>query len=104
LIKHFHRRVVLGLAWVLTCFLYIPVFTIYLLPLRFLPYFEYFGNFRRLSFNRNCLNVFDKLNAPQVRFLEKHQVEAWFNGDGFEVLHLSHYKGVSWRVTARRRC
>lgn len=103
LIKHFHRRVVLSIAWGLTVFLYIPVFTLYRLPFKFLPYWEYFGNFRRLSFNRNYLNVFDKLNAPQVTFLENHRVRSWFDGDEFEVLHLSHYKGVSWRVTARRR-
>lgn len=103
LIKHLSRRLVLGIAWALTVILYIPVFTIYLLPLRSLPYFEYFGNFRRLSFNRNFLNVFDKLNAPQVTFLDNHRVKSWFDGDEFEVLHLSHYKGVSWRLTARRR-
>ena len=102
LIKHLDRKPVLGITWVLTVFLYLPVFTIYQLPLRFLPYYEYFANFRRLSFNRNYLNIFDKLNAPQVTLLEKDRVRHWFHGDEFEILHLSHYKGVSWRITAQR--
>ena len=84
--------------------LYLPVYTIYLLPLTFLPYYEYFKNFRRLSFNRNVLNVFDKLNAPQVSFISKERITAWFNEEEFENIHISSYKGVSWRASGTRRC
>ena len=42
------RPLLLGLAHVLTALLYLPIYTIYLLPLPGLPYYEYFRNWRRL--------------------------------------------------------
>jgi len=77
--------------------------SIYLLPLRFLPYYEYFENFRKMSFYRNNLNVFDKLNAPQVEFISSERIQKWFNNKEFEDVHISSYKGVSWRVTGRKK-
>ena len=103
LIKHLDRKSVLAFSKVLTVLLYVPVHTIYRLPLKKLPYYEYFGNFHKLSFNRNFLNVFDKLNAPQVVFLSQERVKSWFKDGEFELIHLSLYKGISWRVSARRR-
>ena len=102
-LKNLNRKTILAISWVITVLLYIPVYSVYLLPLKFLPYYEYFGNFRKLAFQRNLLNVFDKLNAPQVDFLTEKRVRNWFKDDDFEITHISRYKGVSWRITAQRR-
>jgi len=75
------------------------VHTLYRLPLRGLPYHEYFQNFRRLGFARNALNVFDKLNAPQTRFISRSRVEGWFGPERFADVSISAYKGVSWRAS-----
>jgi SAM-dependent methyltransferase len=96
-----------GLIWslsvALTALLWPIVHTVYRLPLPWLPYYEYFANFRRLSFRRNVLNVYDKLNAPQQHFLPRATLEQWFNPQDFEDVHLSQYAGVSWRPAARGR-
>ncbi|MFH1649595.1 MAG: hypothetical protein ABIA93_03530, partial [Candidatus Woesearchaeota archaeon] len=76
--------------------------TIYLLPLKFLPFYEYFKNFRKLSFKRNALNVFDKLNAPQVQFIAKSRARKWLPRGQFAKVHLSAYKGVSWRISGTK--
>jgi len=95
------RSVLLGLARLLTALLYLPVYSIYLLPFRFLPYYDYFRNFRRLDFKRNVLNVFDKLNAPRTAFIRREEVEEWF-ADGFTNTHISPFLGVSWRGSGTR--
>jgi SAM-dependent methyltransferase len=97
------RRILLALSNVITVLLYAPVYTVYRLPLKFLPYYEYFANFRRLPFSHNALNVFDKLNAPQVQFISKERVRSWVPADGFEDIHISPYCGVSWRCSATLR-
>jgi len=94
------RRFVEKLARVLTALLYPVVHTVYRLPLRRLPYWEYFTNFRRLSFDRNALNVFDKLNAPYTEFISEARARRWM--DGLEDVSLTHYRGVSWCVSGRR--
>jgi SAM-dependent methyltransferase len=91
------RRAVWWLGKVLTALVYLPVYSIYLLPLTFLPYYEYFQNWRKMSFERNFLNVFDKLNAPQTEFITKARIQSWFSSDHFTNVHISAYKGVSWR-------
>jgi len=103
ILKHLPRSILLLLSRVITAVLYLPVFTLYLLPLHFLPYYQYFQNFRRLSFGRNVLNVFDKLNAPQVQFISRDRITKWFGDNEFCDLLVSSYRGVSWRVHARRR-
>jgi SAM-dependent methyltransferase len=90
------RETLLYISKVVTGFLYLPVYSIYRLPLSFLPYYEYFGNFRKMSFYRNNLNVFDKLNAPQVDFISRERIGSWFAKD-FENVSITNYKGVSWR-------
>lgn len=75
--------------------------TLYLLPLKFLPFYEYFQNFRKLSFYRNALNVFDKLNAPQVDFISYARAKNWVNDKRIADYNITPYKGVSWRVSAR---
>lgn len=91
------------LAHLLTVLITPLVWTVYLLPLRFLPYYEYFGNWRILSYGRNMLNVYDKLNAPQTHFIRRERIERWFNARDFQDVHLSSYKGVSWRGSGTKR-
>lgn len=90
------RKKLFILSRCITCLMYIPIYSIYLLPFRFLPYYEYFENFRNLSFERNMLNVFDKLNAPQVDFISEDRFKRWFEKE-FEDVRINSYKGVSWR-------
>jgi|SRR3989344_93968 len=91
------------LSFVLTTLLYLPVYTIYLLPLQFLPYYQYFQNFRLLSFGRNNLNVFDKLNAPRTNFISRAQINSWFNEREFSNIHIGWYRGVSYRASGTKR-
>lgn len=97
LVYHLPRSIVMGIAHIFTALLYIPIYTIYLLPIHGLPFYEYFQNWRRLSYHRNLLNVFDKLNAPQTWFITQQQIRGWFSPDRFTDIHISPYKGVSWR-------
>lgn len=92
------RNNLLILSRMLTLLMYLPIYSLYLLKLKFLPYYEYFQNFRKLSFYRNVLNVFDKLNAPQVEFIDRERAERWTNGN-FSNIHISRYKGVSYRIS-----
>ena len=95
------RRALLALSQMITAMMYIPIHTVYRLPLRRLPFYEYFGNFRKMSFSRNVLNVFDKLNAPQVNFICRDRIERWFQPN-FVDAHISAYKRVSWRGTGTK--
>ena len=60
-------------------------------------------NFRRLSFRRNVLNVFDKLNAPQTEFISRDRVERWFDPRLFDDVAITPYRGVSWRASGTVR-
>jgi SAM-dependent methyltransferase len=87
----------------ITAIMYIPIYSIYLTPLgRILPYDDYFKNWRKLSFARNFLNVFDKLNAPTTNFIKESQVVEWFSDKEFKDIHIDHYKKVSWRASATK--
>lgn len=98
------RRTLLAWSRVICALMYPAVYTVYRLPfLRRLPYYEYFENFRRLSFGRNVLNVFDKLNAPQTQFITRDRVARWFDPAIFDRVHLDAYKGVSWRASGTVR-
>jgi 2-polyprenyl-3-methyl-5-hydroxy-6-metoxy-1,4-benzoquinol methylase len=90
------------LSKIMTALVYLPVYTIYFLPLRFLPYYEYFQNWRKLSFERNDLNVFDKLNAPQTDFIKKDRAERWFTENGYRDISVTPYVGVSWRASGTK--
>ena len=103
LIYHLPRGMVRMIAHILTLLVSIPVYTLYLLPLRFLPYYQYFQNWRQLTYKRNLLNVFDKLNAPQTHFLKRATIESWFTSDAFHDVHISPYKGVSWRASGTKQ-
>jgi SAM-dependent methyltransferase len=103
LLDNASHAVLQSLSTMLTAIMWPIIHTVYRLPLRWLPYYEYFGNFRRMSFRRNVLNVYDKLNAPQQHFLSRVDMEAWFNPQDFDEVHISHYKGVSWRASGTKR-
>ena len=103
--KMFLRKLPTGalvyLSKILTLILYPFVYSIYLLPFfSFLPYFDYFNNFRRLAFKRNVLNVFDKLNAPQTKFTTINKCQEWFNVDRFkkDTININQYAGVSYTL------
>lgn len=102
-IRWLPRWAVMALALVITAVLYLPIYTIYLLPLHFLPFYAYFDNWRKLSYQRNVLNVFDKLNAPQTWFISRERVTSWFPADQFTDVHISPYKGVSWRASGTKK-
>jgi SAM-dependent methyltransferase len=98
-LRRVSRRALVGISRVVTAGLYAPVETVYRLPfMSFLPYYDYFGNFRRLSFDRNVLNVFDKLNAPQTKFTTRSKCEEWFSTQRFTAssISITSYKGVSY--------
>jgi SAM-dependent methyltransferase len=97
------RRTLLVLSKIITFCMYIPIYTIYILPFSFLPFYEYFQNFRKLTFYRNTLNVFDKLNAPQVDFISRERIGRWFNGNDFTDVHINAYKGVSWSGSGTKK-
>ena len=105
LLARLPRRWLVWLSRGLTAALYPVVHTVYRLPLRFLPYWEYFANFRRLSFARNVLNVFDKLNAPQTHFLTRSRCARWFSERRFEPSSISirRYAGVSYSLVGTKR-
>ena len=100
------RRWLAALSTLLTALLYVPVHTVYRLPfLAFLPYYRYFRNFRRMSFRRNVLNVFDKLNAPQTHFIDRSRCSAWLDTGRFEPdsVSIRPYAGVSYSLNGIRR-
>lgn len=108
LLHHLPRTVVLWIAHILTLLLHFPIYTLYIfVPRRLgkmaLPFYEYFENWRCLPYRRNLLNVFDKLNAPQTQFIPEAQIRSWFSPEEFTDVHISRYKGVSWRGSGTKR-
>lgn len=99
---HLSRPNLLLVSRLITALMYIPIYTLYLLPLPFLPFYEYFKNFRRLSFYRNALNVFDKVNAPQVQFISHARAAGWLPTNLFTNISITPYKGVSWRISGTK--
>jgi len=81
------------LAFFLTFILYVPAWLIFLLPFNF-SYFQYFQKFRHHSFERNLMNVFDKLNAEQTIWVEEEQIREWFKG--LDKVVIRHYNHISW--------
>jgi len=97
------KNILWGIANSMAFLMYVPIYTIYFLPLRFLPFYEYFSNWRKLSFSRNTMNVFDKLNAPQTFFIDEKTIRNWFNKKEFSNIYISQYKGVSWRGSGTKK-
>jgi SAM-dependent methyltransferase len=102
-LRHLPSRGLEWVAWFLTILVYPFAHTVYRLPLRRLAYYQYMQNWRRLNLRRNMLNVFDKLNAPQTQFISEGRIRRWADDGSFHLEHLSHYVGVSWRLTLRRQ-
>lgn len=98
-LHRFHKSHLALLAKFITILLYAPVYTLYLLPIKFLPYYQFFRYFRKLSFQRNVLNVFDQLNAPTTHFIKYDEVKTWFEQAGFKNIHIDHFKQVGWRAS-----
>jgi SAM-dependent methyltransferase len=103
LLRRLDRRTLRQLARLVCLAMYPAVHTVYRLPLRWLPYWEYFQNFRRLSYSRNTLNVFDKLNAPQVELITRERIEGWFRTGAFVRHEIRPYLGVSWTAVGVAR-
>ena len=105
-LTHLPRRALVALSRVLTALLYPLVYTIYVpRATAFLPYHAYFANFRRLGFERNVLNVFDKLNAPQTHFTTLARCHEWFSDERFEpsTISIRRYAGVSYSLSGVKR-
>lgn len=102
-LRHLGPRARLALARALCALMYVPVYSLYLLPVQFLPYHEYFANFRRLSYRRNVLNVFDKLNAPQVHLITRERIQRWLDDPRFARSEIRPCMGVSWTGVAVAR-
>lgn len=100
LFSKWKRSSLYHLASIMTVMQYLGAYTFMrLIIFKWLPYYEYFMNFRRLSFNRNKLNTFDKLNAPTTHFISKDQITSWFNSDMFSNVQMSSWRNVSWRTS-----
>ena len=93
------RKSLFLLSNFITFLMYPLIYSIYFLPLKTLPFYEYFQGFRKLSFYRNSLNIFDKLNAPQVQFISRSRAMNWLTKEEFANIHMSAYNGVSWRIS-----
>jgi SAM-dependent methyltransferase len=105
-LRRLPRPLVSGLARAITAALYPVVHSIYRIPaFSFLPYYRYFENFRRLSFERNVLNVFDKLNAPQTQFIDRARAERWMTSGRFRAgtISIRRYRGVSYSLVGVKR-
>lgn len=97
--KRLGRKTLLAVSFFIAALMYLPIYTIYLFPLKFLPFYKYFSNFRKLTFRKNFQNVFDKLNAPQTHFITEKTINDWVNSNDFDDIHISNYVGVSWRAS-----
>lgn len=100
------RTWLVRLSELLTALLYPFVYSVYLPRfMSFLPYHAYFVNSRRMSFRRNVLNVFDKLNAPQTRFTTREKCAQWFSAERFDPASISirRYAGVSYSLSGVKR-
>jgi SAM-dependent methyltransferase len=94
------RRLLWWASVALTAVLYPIVYTVYQPPLTGLPFYEYFRSWRRLSFKRNCTNVFDKVNAPTTHFIKRTDIDRWFASAPFSEVSVNDWCRLSWRICA----
>lgn len=99
LLMNASSRLIKFISAILTLLMLLLSKTLYKLPIKKIPYYLYMMNFRKMSFERNLMNVYDKLNAPQQYFISKSTIEKWFNDSKFENIEISSFLGVSWRAT-----
>jgi SAM-dependent methyltransferase len=97
------RSVLWGLSWAITLPALVAIHTLYRLPLRSLPLYEYLVRSRALSVRKVAGNVFDKLNAPHTDFVSRERIERWLAQDEVKEASLAPHLGVSWRATVTRR-
>lgn len=103
-LKNLPRKVLLSIAFLITIFLYLLIWSVYRFDsMHFLPYFEYLNGIKRLSFYTNVFNIFDKLNYPQIHFISLEQCKKWMNENEFEDIYIDSYKGISWRLSGIKR-
>jgi SAM-dependent methyltransferase len=96
------RRMLWWVSAILTAFIYPVVYGLSALPFPWLPFYDYFRSWRRLSFVRNCTNVFDKLNAPTTHFIKRQDIDRWFEGTSFRQVIVRDWCRLSWRVCATK--
>ena len=92
-------RLIKIISTILTLIMLLLSKTLYQFPLKKIPYYLYMMNFKKMSFERNLMNVYDKLNAPQQYFITKTTIEEWFSAPKFGNVEISSFLGVSWRAT-----
>jgi SAM-dependent methyltransferase len=102
-LRRLSRRQLLGVSRLAGISMVALMQTVYRLPLRFLPYYNYFADSRRLTLKSNSLNIFDKLNAPQTHFITREQVNRWFNPEVFEDISIDLHHGTTWRASGRKK-
>ena len=73
---------------------------IYLSNFPSLPYCQYFKFWRSYSYERNYMNVYDKLNAPVTHFISRKQIEEW--GSLLKNPKLKDFNGVSWTLVGTK--
>ena len=106
LLRHLSRKTLVVFSHLFTLMMLPFVYTIYRFNwARHLPYFEYFKNFRKLSYHRNMLNVFDKLNAPSTVVFTRQHCETWFSELLFEKesIHVRWHAGVSYSLSGIKK-
>ena len=67
---------------------------------RHLPYGQYFASMYTFPFDELLSIVFDQLVTPVAYYLPRAEVEAWFQGPGFEDVSLRWHNEMSWTATA----
>jgi SAM-dependent methyltransferase len=97
------RSVLWGLSWAITVPALVAIHTVYRLPLRFLPLYDYLVRSRALTVRKVAGNVFDKLNAPHTDFVSRARIERWLAQSDVKESSLAPHLGVSWRATAVKR-
>ncbi len=88
------------LSRLITAAMYLPIYTVYMLPVSFLPYYAYFQNFRKMSFIRNVQNVYDKLNAPQTEFISQTKARQFVEDLG--ECAIIPYRNVSYSISGKK--
>ncbi len=97
------RSFLWALSWLITIQALVAIHTIYRLPLRFLPMYEYLVRSRTLTVRKVAGNVFDKLNAPHTDFISRARIEKWLAREDLTDTYLAPHLGVSWRASATKR-
>jgi SAM-dependent methyltransferase len=96
-------NVLWALSWGITLPALVAIHTIYRLPLRLLPLYEYLTRSRTLTPRKVAGNVFDKLNAPHTDFIARRRIESWLARADVTDAYLAPHLGVSWRAAVTKK-